>query len=91
MTKFVLLFVLMLIVVIGLVVVVPKKMSNRELEERLVQMQEQLDQLQEELRDLNDTTEKLRRGDPDAIEKVARDKYGMSKEGEDVYKTEPMK
>ena len=33
--------------------------------------------------------EKERLNDPEYIEKIAREKYGMAKEGEDVYRVVP--
>jgi cell division protein FtsB len=52
--------------------------QKREIQSRIYQAQEEQFQLQEQSRALDK--------DPRAIEKVAREKYGMIREGETVYK-----
>jgi len=52
--------------------------ENRDLKEKLKNEQEKTLMLQNEIEDLKTSDKK--------IEKVAREKYGMTKEGEDIYK-----
>ena len=53
-------------------------MENRDLKERLKNEQERTLILQKEIEDLKTSDKK--------IEKVAREKYGMTKDGEEIYK-----
>jgi len=53
-------------------------MENRDLKEKLKNEQEKTIILQKEIEDLKTSDKK--------IEKVAREKYGMTKEGEEIYK-----
>ncbi|KAB2923487.1 MAG: septum formation initiator family protein [Bacteroidetes bacterium] len=53
-------------------------------------MQEKIRLAEEEQRKLKDQSKALD-GDPKAIEKVAREKYGMVRENEKVYKVAPKK
>jgi cell division protein FtsB len=52
--------------------------ENRDLKEKLKNEQDKTLMLQKEIEDLKTSDKK--------IEKVAREKYGMTKEGEDIYK-----
>lgn len=54
------------------------EIENRELKEKLRNEQERTLILQKEIEDLKTSDKK--------IEKVAREKYGMTKEGEEIYK-----
>jgi len=54
------------------------ELENRELQKKLKDEQEKTLMLQKEVDDLK-TSDKI-------IEKVAREKYGMTKDGEEVYK-----
>ncbi|HEY3249761.1 MAG TPA: septum formation initiator family protein [Ignavibacteria bacterium] len=54
------------------------EMENRALKEKLKNEQERTLMLQKEIEDLKTSDKK--------IEKVAREKYGMAKDGEDIYK-----
>lgn len=54
------------------------------------QMLEKIRSAEEEQRKLKDQSKALD-GDPKAIEKVAREKYGMVRENEKVYKVAPKK
>jgi cell division protein FtsB len=53
-------------------------MENRDLKEKLKNEQERTLILQKEIEDLKTSDKK--------IEKVAREKYGMTKDGEEIYK-----
>lgn len=54
------------------------EIENRELKEKLKNEQERTLILQKEIEDLKTSDKK--------IEKVAREKYGMTKDGEEIYK-----
>jgi len=54
------------------------EMENRALKEKLINEQDKTLMLQKEIEDLKTSDKK--------IEKVAREKYGMTKDGEDIYK-----
>src|SRR4030095_1809925 len=62
----------------GILQRVELEMENRELKEKLKIEQEKTLMLQKEVEDLKTSDKK--------IEKVAREKYGMVKEGEEIYK-----
>ena len=53
-------------------------MENRELQRKLKDEQDKTIMLQKEIEDLKSSDRK--------IEKVAREKFGMVKEGEEIYK-----
>lgn len=57
------------------------KQRNREFEEKSVKLQQELD-------DLNQRLYRLEH-DPDYLEGVARDKMGVAKKGEVIYKLSP--
>lgn len=54
------------------------ELENRELQQKLKEEQEKTIMLQNEIEQLKNSEKK--------IEKVAREKYGMTKEGEEIYK-----
>lgn len=60
---------------------------------QLSQEKEELKQKTEELQantsELKESIEKLE-NDPDLLERIAREEYGMKKEGETVYKIKPV-
>ncbi len=56
------------------------KMERERLNKEIETLEEQKAVLEEEKEKLND---------PETIEKIAREKYGMAKEGEDVYQVVP--
>jgi len=62
----------------GILQRVELEMENRELKEKLKSEQEKTLILQREIEQLKTSDKK--------IEKVAREKYGMVKEGEEIYK-----
>jgi cell division protein FtsB len=64
----------------GILQRVELELENRELERKLKEEQERTLMLQKELEDLRNSYKK--------IEKVAREKYGMTKDGEEIYKVE---
>ena len=50
-------------------------------------MQQELESLQEEKKKLEEEKDKL--NDPEQIEKIAREQYGMAKKDENVYRVVP--
>jgi cell division protein FtsB len=62
----------------GILQRVELEMENRELKEKLKSEQDKTIMLQKEIEELRTSDKK--------IEKVAREKYGMIKEGEEIYK-----
>ena len=64
----------------GILQRVELEMENRDLQRKLKDEQEKTNMLQKEIEDLKNSYKK--------IEKVAREKYGMTKEDEEIYKVE---
>lgn len=64
----------------GLLQRVELEMENRELQRKLKDEQDKTIMLQKEIDDLKSSDRK--------IEKVAREKFGMIKDGEEIYKIE---
>ncbi len=62
----------------GILQRVELEMENKELQQKLKYEQEKSIMLQKEIEELKSSEKK--------IEKVAREKYGMTKEGEEIYK-----
>lgn len=62
----------------GILQRVELEMENKQLQQQLKEEQEKTVKLQKEVEDLKSSDKK--------IDKVAREKYGMTKEGEEIYK-----
>jgi len=62
----------------GILQRVELEMENKELQLKLKEEQEKTIMLQKEIEELKSSDKK--------VEKVAREKYGMTKEGEEIYK-----
>ena len=62
----------------GLIQRVELEIENRELQQKLKDEQEKTIKLQKEIEELKTSDKKL--------DKVAREKYGMTKDGEEIYK-----
>jgi cell division protein FtsB len=62
----------------GILQRVELEMENRNLKEKLAQEQQKTIMLQKEIEEIKTSDKK--------VEKVAREKYGMVKEGEEIYK-----
>lgn len=83
-----LLYVLVLLLIVvyavfgkkGILQRVELEMENKELQRKLKDEQEKVLILQKEIEDLKSSDKK--------IEKTAREKYGMTKEGEEIYKVQ---
>lgn len=79
---FIIVFLLILVYAVfgkkGLLQRVDLELENRELQNKLKVEQEKTLMLQKEIDELKTSDKK--------IEKVAREKYGMTKEGEEIYK-----
>jgi cell division protein FtsB len=65
-------------------------LARLRLEHQKVEIQEKIRAAEEEQKKLKEQSKALD-GDKKAIEKVAREKYGMVREGEKVYKVKPKK
>ena len=63
----------------------PPVAEKGSLQEQLHQAQEEVERLKGELADMDQQIDKLKRGDRETIESVARDKFGLAKEGEVIY------
>ena len=64
----------------GILQRVELEMENKELQQKLKDEQEKTIMLQKEIEELKSSDKK--------IEKVAREKYGMTKDGEEIYKVQ---
>lgn len=62
----------------GILQRVELEMENRQLKEKLAQEQQKTIMLQKEIEEIKTSDKK--------VEKVAREKYGMIKDGEEIYK-----
>ncbi len=62
----------------GILQRVELELENKQLQQQLKEEQEKTTRLQKEIDDLKSSDKK--------IDKVAREKYGMTKEGEEIYK-----
>jgi cell division protein FtsB len=82
---------LLLVLVIGLPILLYVLFGPRGVIAR-IQLEAEKARLEEEIRKAEEENRRLRseakalEGDPKAIEKVARERYGMVKEGETVYR-----
>ncbi len=66
----------------------PNANEARKMREAIQQRKEYLSALEEEARETRHTIELLKNDDPAAIEAVARDKFGYTREGEEIYQVE---
>ena len=66
----------------------PNANEARKMREAIQQRKEYLSALEEEARETRRTIEQLKNDDPAAIEAVARDKVGYSREGEEIYQVD---
>lgn len=85
---FLLLLIILLTVAVAFFMFIPPLRSQGDLKQQLIEAQTERDQLRQKLFDLEQKIDRLNRGDRDAIEEVARDKFGYSREGEQVYQIE---
>lgn len=77
--------ILIIALLLTFLLTLPQKMENKRLSKQLDETQEKLQTQQEQLDAITRDIEALKRGDPKAIERVARDKFGYSRENEDIY------
>ncbi len=81
-----------IVLLLSIAAIVVSFMSNdnifkrHELEQERTRLQEQLSRDSEEIHTIRDTLQLLKTNDKFLLEKLAREKYNMSKEGETVYK-----
>ena len=66
----------------------PNASEIRKLQETIRQRKEYLSAVEEQTRVTRHTIEQLKHDDPAAIEAIARDKYGFTREGEEIYQVE---
>ena len=74
------------VVILAVVFFMPAKVEHENLREKLRETQDQVDALTHELTEVQAELKKLREKDPAVIEKIARDKFGLAREGETIYK-----
>ncbi len=79
-------FVLMLIIVLGAMMIAPRLSELQKLREQLRRLQSDQERQKEEIVFLQKEIDALRRNDSKAVERVARDKFGYSMPGEDIYR-----
>ncbi|HWP83474.1 MAG TPA: septum formation initiator family protein [Bacteroidota bacterium] len=65
----------------GVIARVQLELERREVQEKVRQAEEETKQLQAQLKALE--------GDKKTIEKIARERYGMAREGETIYRVTP--
>ena len=85
-TDIILIFVAICVVLFAIFFIAPPISEKSDLQQELLKAQEQVEQLKAELREADSQIEKLRTKDKETIESVARDKFGLAKEGEVIYK-----
>ena len=81
-------FVLMLIIVLGAMMITPKISELRKLREQVSQLASDQERQKEEIVFLQKEIDALRRNDSRAVETVAREKFGYSRPGEDIYRVD---
>ena len=81
------LFIVIILIIVGIVffVCIPPMQKHNELNQQLIEVQAERDALKKQIELLQQKIDKLNRGDASAIEEVVRDKYGYSREGEQIY------
>ena len=60
----------------------------RKLQDTIEQRKQYLAGLEEQARETRRTIEQLKNNDPAAIEAIARDKFGYTREGEEIYQVD---
>lgn len=80
--------VLMLIIVTVAAMIAPRVTELRKLRDEVKRLQNDQEHQKEELAILQKEIDALRRNDNRAIEKVAREKFGYSYPGEDIYRVD---
>lgn len=80
---------LMLLVIIllggGVGLILPLWNEQTRLVEELRAAQSEVERLKDELRQRDQQIQKLKQGDREVVESIARDKFGLAKEGEVIY------
>ncbi|MGN0867635.1 MAG: septum formation initiator family protein [Oligosphaeraceae bacterium] len=84
MLKVVCLFLIVIDVLLFFVLLTPNR-KLAQLKEDLRVLQVQVDGLERQIQEKDLIIEKLRARDPAVVESVARDKFGMAKQGETIY------
>ncbi|MBO7740927.1 MAG: septum formation initiator family protein [Victivallales bacterium] len=83
-----LVFVVLACSVFYFVVVAPKRNEANKLREELVLKEQQQRKLEAELREVKRQINQLKKKKPEAVEAIARDKFGYCREGEEIYDIE---
>lgn len=68
--------------------IIPKTMENNDLREELAVKEQQQRKLEGDLRETKRQIMHLQKKDPEAVEAIARDKFGYCREGEEIYDIE---
>ena len=66
----------------------PKVNEIRKLQDTIEQRKNYLATLEEQIREAKRIIEQIKNDNPVAIEAIARDKYGYTREGEEIYQVE---
>lgn len=66
----------------------PNANEIRKLQDTIEQRKQYLAGLEEQARETRRTIEQLKNNDPAAIEAIARDKFGYTREGEEIYQVD---
>ena len=64
---------------------VPPVSQINHLKEELLQQQAEHEKLETKIAELEQQIDKIKRHDPEEIERIARDRHGYSLEGEEIY------
>ncbi len=83
--KFFSLAIVALVVFVIISYVLRPNRTLSQLQEELRILQAQVDALEQQIQEKDRIIEKLRSRDPAVVESVARDKFGMAKQGETIY------
>ncbi|MEG1979141.1 MAG: cell division protein FtsL [Victivallaceae bacterium] len=79
------LLILVILVFLAIAMIVPIRQQNRKMEEELLTLQQEHDQSKIELQRLNREINALK-SSPEAIAKVAREKFGLCQENETILR-----
>ena len=81
----VLIIVFLLLLGLAFVCLTPAMSNVRELQDQLQVLQERHLEQQEEIAQLRRDIDALRSGNPQAVERIAREKFGYCRPGEEVF------
>lgn len=75
-------------IVIGFFLFVPPVSQINQLQREVQQQQEQRQALEDKVAEYDRQIEKIRRNDPEEIERIARDRLGFGRDGEEIFPLE---